>query len=127
MVKKTTELTDIVISNGVHLMLVLKDMAGNPNIVLDYVFGTQKAPDDTKVDAGKLLLTDDTSSDAKSGMAAYSKNYHGLAVRNIGFHYAENAIAIKVDASVTFCSHIFQSLWLPAVSDIHARPKPQSV
>ncbi|RDL32364.1 uncharacterized protein BP5553_08820 [Venustampulla echinocandica] len=87
---------DVVLRNGVHLMLVLRDTQGNTNVVLDYVFGGETPP------SGELMTDDFPSENGESGMAEYSKSYSGLSVRNLGLKYANNTLTIKVDAEVKF-------------------------
>ena len=86
------------LQSGVHLMLVLKDQKGGTNVVVDYVFGGKK-PNSPNVEG---RAEEGSSDNGESGMAAYSKSYGGLSVRNLGLQYAGSTLSIKIDASIKF-------------------------
>lgn len=92
---------DVVLRNGIHLMLVLKDAQGSTNVALDYVFGDEPPSSEVKRHS-RVRLDDFPTDNGESGMTEYSKSYDGLSVRNLGLKYSNNTLTIKVDANVKF-------------------------
>ena len=93
-VKKDPGGRDVVLRNGVHLMLVLKNANGATSVALDYVFGNKQSAMNT----GALKSSSD--GDGESGMVEYPKTANALSVRNLGLKYADDILSIKVDGEV---------------------------
>lgn len=92
--------TDVVISAGSHFVLVLKNEKGEKSVVLDYVFGKPKAPQDSST-RDKLATTGDSSSaSSDSSMAAYKKSIGPLSISNIGFQIKGDTLSILLDATL---------------------------
>ena len=101
--------TDVLIQNGMHLVLILHDDQGTPSIVLDYIFNNE-------TELTTLTGTDSSPGQAGAGMVPYEKSSGPLAVKNLGFGYSTSAdglndvISVKVDAIITLGPVTFELL-----------------
>ncbi|KAK4107379.1 hypothetical protein N656DRAFT_720199 [Canariomyces notabilis] len=89
---------DVVLTIGAHFILVLKDTAGQPKVMLDYVFYTPST--DSKALVGLWQESGPAPAPAK---APYEKRIGPLSIRNMGFKYSpgiEPMLSITMDASV---------------------------
>lgn len=112
--KKQQDPADVVLTQGLHLLLVLKDDKGVPQCVLDYKLNNKKETSEStltsanKADSGvahQALVDGDPTDNKPSGMASYSKKIGPLVVRNLGFDFAQDktgtVISVCVDAQVS--------------------------
>ncbi|KAH7110819.1 hypothetical protein B0J11DRAFT_473636 [Dendryphion nanum] len=102
----------VVIKSGMHFMLMLKDEKNIPKVVVDYVFGSGKPKPKPKpsiasrrqfgssAQSSALLMADEKDNGEAGGMSEYKKTAGPLAIKNIGFEYAEKKLSIKMDASI---------------------------
>lgn len=95
--------SDVVIRTGHHFVLVLNNARGDPDVVIDYVFGipSAAAPSDSEamVPAKEGPPEPGDGGDSGSSMAAYKKSMGPLSIRNIGFKYKDNILSVLMDAT----------------------------
>lgn len=126
-VKKEVADTDVVLTHGLHFLLVLKDQKGNPNCVIDYQFKSKKKPSQS----GVILAAADEEPNQPSGMASYAKKAGPLSISNLGFSFANSTFSVMVDATVEIGPMEFQlvgfslNMALGGKFDLHHLPTPK--
>ncbi|KJK85506.1 hypothetical protein H633G_10654 [Metarhizium anisopliae BRIP 53284] len=100
---------DVLISKGMHFMLMLRTASGKSETVLDYTFEKSKVPGKSESESGfeVIQLDREQVEDEGSSMAPYQKRNGLLSIKNIGLKYStgdsgkESILSIRLDASVT--------------------------
>ncbi|KAI9689316.1 MAG: hypothetical protein M1822_009966 [Bathelium mastoideum] len=115
---------DILLTPGLHLMLVLKDDKGGAQCVLDYQFKQKEKSQGLLLDAD-MAESDDASDNKPSGMTSYPKKFGPLAVQNLGFNYGNDVLSIKVDAQIVLGPITFEMLGFSLNMDFNSENPSQ--